>query len=128
MSTVTITNAGLNMLRDALNGVATNTAVTYVAIGTGSTAPAVTDTQLVAEVFRKRLTAFSNGSAAGETLLTMYLSPADSGGTVIGEIGWFAGPLASATANTGVLIARGLYSHTHVANAESIQFQLDTTI
>ena len=128
MAAVTITNAGLNLLRDAINGVPVSTTVTYIAIGTSSTAPAATDTQLGAEVFRKRTTAWANGGAFGEGLITMYLSPSDSGGTVITEVGWFAGNTATMTPNSGIMIARALYSHTHIVNQESIQFQLDSII
>lgn len=127
MTAVTITNAGQNLLRDALNGVAGATPkVLYVAIGTGSTAPAVTDTQLVAEVFRKAVTSVSTGAGVGEGLVNMYLAPGDAVGVVIGEVGWFAGSATSA-ANSGVLIARALYSHTKLVT-ESVQFTLDITV
>jgi len=126
MTAITITNAGLNLLRDTLAGTVATPQVLYVAIGTGSTAPAATDTQLVAEVFRKAVTSVSAGST-GEVLINMYLAPGDSVGTVIAEVGFFAGPTATATANSGVLLARGLYSKTHSAT-ESIQLQLDLTL
>jgi hypothetical protein len=125
MSAITITNAGLNMLRDGLSG-ANNPIITYVALGTGNTAPSAGDTQLVAEVFRKAVTSYLNGST-GEILINMYLAPGDAVGDGIQEVGFFGGNSASPLANTGVLLARGLYSHTKL-NTESIQFQLDLTI
>lgn len=124
MATATLTNAGLNLLRDARRGLVTDISVKYVAVGTGSTAPAATDTQLQTEVFRKALTSSSNGAAAGEGIFTLYLSPQDVVGTAIAEVGWFAGSSASGTANSGVLIARGLYSHTKTAN-ESVNIPFD---
>lgn len=127
MATATVTDAGINLLRDGLRGTATNTAILYVAVGTGSTAPAASDTQLVTEVFRKALTSSANGAAAGEGVFTLYLSPQDVVGTVIAEVGWFAGSSASGTANSGVLVARGLYSHTKT-NQESINVAFDLTI
>lgn len=124
MPAMTITNAGLNLVRDAIL-LGSSPKPLYFAIGTGSTAPAVTDTQLGAEVFRKQITSLTAGAAAGEALISGYLSPQDSAGTVIGEWGLFGGA-ATGTANSGTLIARGLYSHTHTAS-ESIQFQADST-
>lgn len=124
MAAVTITNAGLNLLRDARRGLITDTSIKYLAVGTSSTAPAATDTQLGAEVFRKALTSSANGAAAGEGLYTIYLAPQDVVGVVIAEVGWFAGSSASGTANSGVLVARALYSHTKTAT-ESINDVLD---
>jgi hypothetical protein len=129
MTAVTITNAGLNLLRDAMLGAATDTTVHYVAIGTGTSTPTATQTQLDTEVFRKAVTSYSNGGSDGEGIITMYLSPQDSVGTTIGEIGWFAGSSATSSSNSGVMIARALYSPTHThTNQESIQFILDSLI
>lgn len=126
MAAITITNAGLNLLRDAVNGV-NPAAITYVAIGTSNTAPAVTDTKLGAEVFRKKVSSVTNGAAVGEALVNLYLSPSDAVGVVIAEVGFIGGSTASLTPNSGVLLARGLYSHTKT-NSESLQLQLDLTI
>ncbi len=123
MSAITITNNGLNLLRDGMQGTS-NPKITYVALGTDSTTPAVTDTQLGAEVFRKVVSSYTTGST-GETLVNMFLSPSDLVGTTVSEVGFFGGN-ASATANSGVLLAHGLYSHTHLGT-ESIQFTLDYT-
>ena len=79
MSAITITNAGLNLLRDALDG-ANNAKITYVALGTSSTAPAVTDTLLGAETFRKAVSTYTNGASTGEILVSMYLGPNDDVG------------------------------------------------
>jgi hypothetical protein len=46
-----LTNAGLAQMAGLINGVVT-TPFTYVAVGTGTTAPSVTDTALVSEVMR----------------------------------------------------------------------------
>ncbi len=124
MSAITITTAGRNLLRDGESG-AQNPKITYVALGTDSTAPAVGNTQLGAEVFRKAVTSYTNGSN-GEILINLYLSPSDLAGTSIQEVGFF-GSNATHTANSGTLLARGLYAHTKT-NVESIQFQLDFSI
>ncbi|SRR6266571_9050753 len=125
MSAITITNSGLNLLRDGVSG-ANTPKITYVALGTSSTAPAATDTQLGAESFRKAVTSYTNGASTGEVLINMYLGPGDDVGDSIAEVGFFGGN-ATGTANSGVLLAHGLYSHTKLGT-ESIQFQLDLTI
>jgi hypothetical protein len=122
MSAITITDVGRNMLRDALRGASTPL-IAYVALGTDNTAPSGANTMLGAEVFRKSVTSYSAG-ATGEVLINMYLAPTDSVGTGIQEVGFFGGSSATSAANSGVLLARGLYSHSHV-NTESIIFQLD---
>lgn len=125
MALIQKTNGWLNLLRDAQAG--TNTPkITYVALGTSNTAPTINDVKLGNEVFRKAVTSYTNG-ATGELLINMYLAPGDSIGTNIQEVGFFGGSSASSTPNSGVLVARGLYSHIKL-NTESIQFQLDAII
>ncbi len=124
--TYTYTNAGHNLMRDGTSGAA-SPKITYVALGTGTAAPTTGDTKLAAEVFRKRVSSYTNGTNPGEVHIDLYLAPGDAVGVVIAEVGFFGGN-ANGTANTGVLLCRGLYSptHTHV-NTESIQFDLDFT-
>jgi len=119
MATATLTDVGRNLLRDARRGLVTDMSIKYVAVGTSSTAPAAGDTQLGAEVFRKALTS-SSSPATGQGMFTLYLAPGDAVSVGIQEVGWFAGAGASGTANSGVLIAHGLYAHTKLAS-ESIQ-------
>src|SRR5712691_493381 len=121
MAAITITTGGRNLLRNGMSG-ANDPRITYVALGTSNTAPTTGDTQLGAEVFRKAVTSYTNG-ATGEVLINMYLAPGDSVGSNIQEVGFWGGSSASGTANSGVLLARGLYSHTKLIT-ESIQFQL----
>lgn len=125
MATATLTDAGRNLIRDARRGLATDVKIKYVAVGTGTNAPAASDTQLQTETFRKALTQ-SSSPAAGAGLFTLYLSPGDAVGVGIQEVGWFAGAAATATTNSGVLVARGLYAHTKLST-ESVQidFTLD---
>lgn len=87
--------------------------------------PAATDTQLQSEFFRKAITSVGNGASTGEALVNLYLAPGDANSQIF-EVGWFAGSSASASANTGVLVARGVYAHNHLGT-ESIQFTLDAT-
>jgi hypothetical protein len=124
---VTITNVGLDLIRDGLKG-ANSPIITYVSLGTSTTAPAVTDTALGNEVFRKAVTSYANGASHGEILINMYLAPGDAIGTDIEEIGFWGGASASIALNSGILLARGLFSHNPKTSTESLQFQLDLTI
>ncbi len=121
-----ITDAGTNLMRDALGGFVTDAKIKYVAVGTSSTAPAAGQTQLVAESFRKLVTKTDNTVGTAQVKSTMYLAPGEAN-IAIAEIGWFAGAGASAAANSGVMVARVLYSHTHTTS-ESIQFDRTDTL
>lgn len=110
-----ITNAGKNLDRDGYAGTITDRTLKWVGVGTSSTAPAVTDTQLGAETFRKAMTSYAAGST-GVMVSTCSIAPGDIVGTVIQELGWFAGATATGTANTGVMVARVLYSHTKTSS------------
>src|SRR5438094_211769 len=124
MALITKTNAGLNLARDAEAGAA-NAQIKYVALGTGNTTPAATDTKLVSEVYRKAVSSRANGTN-GELITSLYLGAGDANGIVIAEVGIFGGSSATSQLNTGVLIARGLYSHTK-SSGESIQIDFDHT-
>jgi hypothetical protein len=125
MSTIQVTDAGANLYRDSSKG-SSVPKITYVALGTSTTSPTAADTKLGNEVFRKAVTSYTNG-ATGEILINMYLAPTDAIGDDIEEVGFFGGSSASSAANTGVLLARGLYHHNAKTSLESIQFQLDFT-
>ena len=123
--TYTLTNAGHNLFRDAAQGAA-NPKITYAALGTSSTAPTTGDTKLGAEVFRKKVATYSTTGTTGEVLVWLYVAPGDAVGVNIQEVGFFGGSGATNAANSGVMVARGLYSHTKT-NLESITFPLDAT-
>lgn len=116
------TNLLFNVYRDSLAGVvvADDLELKYMAVGSGTTAPAVTDTTLQTETFRKALTSYTT-PAIGQVRTVWYIAPAEAVG-VIAELGWFAGPLAGAGANSGTLISRLLYSRVKTA-LESIQVE-----
>ena len=121
MAAITVTAAGRNLIRTG------SWLPTYVAVGTSSTPPTTSDTQLGAESFRKAVTTYTNGGT-GEVLVSMYMAPSDDVGDNIQEVGFIGGASATSNPNTGVLIAHGLYSHASKSNTESIQFTLDFTI
>ena len=125
--TYTFTNAGHNLIRDGTEG-ANVPKVLYVALGNSNTAPAVGQTQLGNELFRKAVSTYTNGANPGEIIFSTYIAPTDAVGIDIEEVGWFGGNGALIYANTGVLLARGLWSHNPKSSLESIQITLDLTI
>jgi hypothetical protein len=125
VSTIQVTDAGANLYRDSSKG-SSVPKITYVALGSGTTTPTAADTKLVNEVFRKAVTSYTNG-ATGEIFINMYLAPTDAIGDDIEEVGFFGGSSATSAANSGVLLARGLYHHNAKTGLESIQFSLDFT-
>lgn len=105
-----ITDAGLNMFRDLLSGAITDGEIKYVGLGSGATAPASGQTRLTTEQFRKLVTSQTNGTAAGELETLVYIADTEANSFRCEEIGWFAGATAGAGANTGIMVARVLYS------------------
>ena len=120
----TITDAGRNLLRDVLSGAVVDGEIKYMALGSSNTPPSPADTQLGAEFFRKQITRQeATGTGALET--TTYIAPFEAN-QQIEEIGWFAGPDATDEPNSGVLVARVLYSRLKV-QLESLQIvRIDT--
>jgi len=124
----TITNLLFNLYRDALAGDWGNildAKIKHIAIGDGTTAPAVTDTTLDNEVFRVALTD-EDATITAQYTTVFYLAPDEAVGA-IEELGWYAGTGSNdwgggAGKDTGTLIARVLWSHTKTA-VESIQFE-----
>lgn len=120
-----ITDAGLSLLAHVLDGGTTDGLIRYMAVGTDDIAPANGDTKLGSEFFRKQITK-QTFAAPGTVESQTYLSPADAVGS-IREIGWFAGTGATAAVDSGVMIARVLYSHDKTA-LESINLDRTDTI
>src|SRR6184192_2730926 len=125
--TLTVVNSGHNLLRDGLGG-ANTPKITYFALGTNNTAVVSTQTRLLNEVFRKKVTSVTNGASVGEVLINVYVAPGDAVGMDIEEIGVFGGNSAKGTANSGVMLGRALWSHNPKTNLESVQLQLDATV
>lgn len=117
-----ITSAAKNLDRDGYAGAITDRAIKWVGLGTGTSAPAAGDTTLAAEVFRAAVVSYDRTGGTGVVVATANVAPNEAVGTVIGELGWFAGAGATPSANSGVLVARVLYSHTKTSSeALSIQ-------
>lgn len=113
-----LTDAGLNLIAQALrDGI--NVEIKYVALGSGATEPTSADVALEDERFRKQVTQQS-ATGTGETQTIAYIAPYEANDFTIAEVGVFAGPDASETPGSGVLIARALYSRAKT-QLESLQ-------
>lgn len=121
-----ITNVGLNMYRDALKGAITDLKIKYMAWGSSAVAPVAGDTVLGAEFGRKQLTKQEDG-AAGVLISTIYIAPYEANTPKIEELGWFAGVNATITKDSGIMVARVLYSR-QKTNLESLQIKREDTI
>lgn len=123
-----LTDAGLNMLRDMLSGAITDAQIKYVALGNSATAPANADPQLGAEQFRKVVTSRNTDPVtAGKLYTELYIADTEANTFKCEEIGWFAGAAAGVGVNTGIMIARILYSR-QKASTESWTIRRTDTI
>lgn len=121
-----ITSAGRNLMRDLLRAAVSDGAIKYVALGSGATAPAASDTQLATEEFRKAVTD-RDTPGIGQVLTTLFVATTEANAFTTREIGWFAGSGATATVNSGVLVARVLYERAKT-NLETIQIDRTDTL
>ncbi len=115
-----ITTVGLGMLVDLLDGDIGDGEIKYTAVGSDNTAPALGDTILGTETFRKATTSTAQPSVPSLRHV-VYIAPDEAIGA-IEEIGWFAGTGATGAADSGIMISRVLYTRTKTA-LESIQIE-----
>lgn len=121
----TITTAGRNLVRGGVGG--EDIAIKYMAWGDNNTAPAVGDTALGNELGRLPVTLQQAGVTDGEYVTTTYISSGDAVGDDLKELGWFGGPTATATAGSGTLIARVLYTPELLNKTIGTSIQVDRT-
>lgn len=76
--------------------------VDYIAVGTGTNTPAVTDTQLQTETARKLQTSRTNSANIGA--VSTIFNAGDIPTSTLREVGLFAG--GTGTINSGVLVSR----------------------
>lgn len=127
-SSQTVTTSALVNSGDMSISVNSFQATSNYGVGSGVvTTPANTDTTLQNEVYRVAAPAGVAGATPGETLNSAYMDPTTPAGTYI-EAGFFGGPTATGSANTGALIARGTGWWVHVLNSDSASLQLDSTV
>lgn len=100
--------AGKNSIADALRGTDSKGEITYCALGTGTNAPAIGDTALQTELFRKLISTKSvtNNTALFETFYTT-----SEGNGTLREAGLF-GDAATGTSGTGTLFCRTAITRT----------------
>lgn len=87
--------------------------------------PAVANTALYNETFRKAVTSYTEG-AAGVLTTTCYISPSEATG-YIAQIGFFGGATATATVDSGTLYSLVNY-YRNKTNVESITVSRTDTI
>jgi len=93
-----VVDAGLNLLRDFLDGDAV-TGITHFGYGTGTTAPTAAETALVAQTARDVLTG-KVGTVSKTWTATYYMSSSTGNGSTYGEAGLFT------AASGGTMFAR----------------------
>lgn len=121
-----IMSVGKNMVRDAFKGTVTDLQIKRLGVGSDSTAPAVGQTTLVSEFFRKAITKREDG-ATGVLVSTTYIAPYEANTPKIEEIAWFCGVNATDTKDSGIMSSRVLYSR-QKTELESLQVELTYTI
>lgn len=76
--------------------------VDYIAVGTGTNTPAITDTQLQTETARKLQTSRTNSNNIGA--VSTVFNAGDVPTSTLREVGLFAG--GTGTVNSGILVSR----------------------
>lgn len=83
------------------------------AVGTGSTAPAESDTQLTAEVYRKPASSYDNASvASGIIVISFFYSDTDFTNASVAEFGTFIDGSGTGSPNTGRIFSHFLFPET----------------
>lgn len=85
----------------------------YIAVGTGTTAPAITDTQMETETARKLQTSRTNDGKIASVATTF--NAGDISPSTLREVGLFCGNAATTTVDTGVLVSRAAINLTVTA-------------
>lgn len=112
--------AGRNLVRDAINGAGGSYTLTHFAVGTGTAAPASTDTALGAEVWRDVVT--KRTPDAGKLTIHYYLSSTAANGNALTEAGLFN------AASGGTMFARVKYSAINKTASISVTYAWEINI
>lgn len=119
------TGRGIQMLMERLGGSTTYTGIiNYGAIGTGSTTPTISDTQLTTEITR---TTVSTTSISGDIVtFKFFISDANLTNGTYREFGTFVD--GTVTLNSGRLFNHALFGTPHTkATGEDTTIQVDFT-
>lgn len=123
-----IMDAGLNMFADLLAGNITDGEIKFIALGSGNVTSTPTMTKLANEKWRKQTTFQQRDPAETGVLYTeLYVADFEANDFRCEEIGWFCGTEATSAANSGIMIARVLYSR-QKTNLESWTIRRTDTI
>jgi hypothetical protein len=118
-----VVNASKVIFAKMINGESTFTgAVNYLAVGTGTASPAVTDTTLVTEI--GRVIPISQVRAGNEITFEFYFSPSEANG-VLKEVGAFID--GAAGVDTGELFDRAMIDITKTS-LNSLTIELVITV
>lgn len=115
-----ITNAGRALISGLINGSGTPAAATYVAVGTGTTAAAATDTTLQTETATSGLARAAGTASLVTTTVTNDTAQVTKTFSVTGSVAVTEAGLLNA-ASVGTLLARQVFSAVNVVNGDSLQ-------
>lgn len=102
-----------------------NANATYAIGALVASTPALAQTSLDNEQFRKAVTSQNNATNA-QLITTVYVNPNEGNGFSYAEVGWFAGSSASGTAGSGIMMARLLYVPS-TAKSNLVSIEVDRT-
>jgi hypothetical protein len=124
-----VTNAGMATVAGLINGSGTPAAFTYIALGSGTTAAAATDTALETEIT-------TNGGARAEAAVSLVTTDVANDTAQLVKTFTFTGALSITesgvlnAASDGSLLARQVFSEINVASGDTLQitwkFDVDT--
>ena len=119
-----VTNAGMALVAGRINGSGSPAAATYIALGTGNTAAAATDTALQTE-------ATGNGSDRAAATVSLTTTDVTNDTARLQKTFTFTGSFALVesgvlnAASTGTLLARQVFSAINVISGDSLQITWD---
>lgn len=114
-----VTNAGFAGVASRLGGSGAEAAFTYIAVGTGTTAAAVTDTTLVTETAVSGLSRVAGSLSRVTTTITNDTAQVTTTFTVTGTVAVTESGVLNA-ASVGTLLSRQVFSAINVVNGDSL--------
>jgi hypothetical protein len=115
-----IVNAGLALVAGLMNGSGSPTTPTYIAVGTGTTAVAATDTTLVTETATSGLTRAAATVSLQTTSVTNDTAQWLKSFTVTGSVAVTESGVFNASSN-GTMLCRQTFSAVNVVNGDTFQ-------